>query len=124
MRDLAGGFESGGCLWSGRRILFGRLRMSGTGGAEAKKAGGTVLAQDEATSVVYGMPRAVAEMGLADTVKPLPEWHRLWRLWWAPAAEAPRGSGGSMHASPPGPAARRAGKPKPMRRPVVAAFRR
>ena len=29
-------------------------------------AGGRVLVQDEATSVVYGMPRAVAEAGLAD----------------------------------------------------------
>lgn len=33
--------------------------------------GGTVLAQDEASSVVYGMPRAVAEEGLADAVLPL-----------------------------------------------------
>jgi two-component system chemotaxis response regulator CheB len=30
-----------------------------------------VVAQDEATSVVYGMPRAAAEAGLVDEVLPL-----------------------------------------------------
>jgi two-component system, chemotaxis family, protein-glutamate methylesterase/glutaminase len=30
-----------------------------------------VLAQDEASSVVYGMPRAIAEAGLADFIGPL-----------------------------------------------------
>ena len=34
------------------------------GGTDLKKAGGTLLGQDEATSVVYGMPRAVAEAKL------------------------------------------------------------
>ena len=34
-------------------------------------AGGTVLAQDEATSVVWGMPGAVVRSGLADEVLPL-----------------------------------------------------
>jgi len=33
-----------------------------------KKHGGTVLAQDEASATIYGMPRAVAEAGLADRV--------------------------------------------------------
>ncbi|MDN5326571.1 MAG: two-component system, chemotaxis family, protein-glutamate methylesterase/glutaminase [Moorella sp. (in: firmicutes)] len=36
-----------------------------------KEQGGTVIAQDEATSVVYGMPRAAVEAGLADLVLPL-----------------------------------------------------
>lgn len=38
-----------------------------------KEQGGTVIAQDEATSVVYGMPRAAVEAGLADLVLPLEE---------------------------------------------------
>ena len=36
-----------------------------------KQAGGKVPAQDEATCVVYGMPRAVVELGVADKVVPL-----------------------------------------------------
>lgn len=36
-----------------------------------KSAGGIAIAQDEATSVVWGMPRAVVEMGYADFVCPL-----------------------------------------------------
>ncbi len=36
-------------------------------------AGGTVLVQDEPTSVVWGMPGAVAQAGLAHQVLPLPE---------------------------------------------------
>lgn len=37
------------------------------------EAGGTVLAQDEATSVVWGMPGAVAQAGLCHAVLPLLE---------------------------------------------------
>ena len=37
------------------------------------KQGGAVLAQDEATSVVWGMPGAVVGAGLAEAVLPLPE---------------------------------------------------
>lgn len=38
-----------------------------------KKTGGKVYAQDEKTSVVYGMPKAVVEAGLADKVLPIEE---------------------------------------------------
>lgn len=38
-----------------------------------REAGGQVLAQDESTSVVWGMPGAVTQAGLADKVLPLPE---------------------------------------------------
>jgi two-component system, chemotaxis family, protein-glutamate methylesterase/glutaminase len=37
------------------------------------EAGGTALAQDEATSVVWGMPGAVARAGLCHAVLPLPK---------------------------------------------------
>jgi two-component system chemotaxis response regulator CheB len=35
--------------------------------------GAEIVAQDEATSVVWGMPGAVTHAGLADAVLPLPE---------------------------------------------------
>jgi two-component system chemotaxis response regulator CheB len=36
-----------------------------------RQAGGYTIAQDEATSVVYGMPRAAVELGAAKSVLPL-----------------------------------------------------
>jgi len=36
-----------------------------------KAAGGRVIAEDESTSVVYGMPKAVVDLGLADSVLPI-----------------------------------------------------
>ena len=54
-------------------VLTG-MGQDGTEGAMAvRRAGGLVLAQDEATSVVWGMPGFVAKAGLADRVLPLPE---------------------------------------------------
>lgn len=44
---------------------------NGAGAIVAK--GGTVIAQDEATSVVWGMPGAVAQAGYAAAIKPLEE---------------------------------------------------
>jgi two-component system chemotaxis response regulator CheB len=38
---------------------------------QIRQAGGRVLAQDEACCVVWGMPGAVVEAGLADEVLPL-----------------------------------------------------
>jgi two-component system, chemotaxis family, protein-glutamate methylesterase/glutaminase len=38
-----------------------------------RSAGGRIIAQDEATSVVFGMPGVAVEAGLADWVLPLPE---------------------------------------------------
>jgi two-component system, chemotaxis family, protein-glutamate methylesterase/glutaminase len=37
------------------------------------EAGGTAIAQDEASSVVWGMPGAIAHAGLCHAVLPLPE---------------------------------------------------
>lgn len=54
-------------------ILTGMGIDGARGARKLKRIGGTVLAQDEQTSVVYGMPRAVAEMGLVDDIRPLPE---------------------------------------------------
>lgn len=54
-------------------VLTG-MGQDGTEGATAiKRAGGLVLAQDEATSVVWGMPGSVVAAGLADAVAPLEE---------------------------------------------------
>jgi len=43
-----------------------------TGTREVIAAGGTALAQDEATSVVWGMPGAIAQAGLCHKILPLP----------------------------------------------------
>lgn len=54
-------------------ILTG-MGMDGARGARRiKQHGGVVLTQDEESSVVYGMPRTVVEMGLADEVAPIDE---------------------------------------------------
>ncbi|WP_297526840.1 protein-glutamate methylesterase/protein-glutamine glutaminase [Thiohalobacter sp.] len=54
-------------------ILTG-MGADGREGARALKQGGsTVWAQDEASCVIYGMPMAVVEAGLADQVLPLSE---------------------------------------------------
>jgi len=39
--------------------------------AEMKKAGGWNIAQDEATSVIFGMPREAIEAGAVHEVAPL-----------------------------------------------------
>ena len=39
--------------------------------SEGERVGWKTIAQDEATSVVWGMPRAAAELGAADRVLPL-----------------------------------------------------
>lgn len=49
-------------------VLTGMGR-DGTAGCQVlQKCGATIYAQDEASSVVWGMPRSVAEAGLADSV--------------------------------------------------------
>ena len=54
-------------------ILTGMGADGCEGGRELKRRGGVVWAQDEASSVVFGMPRAVAEAGLSDAVYSLDE---------------------------------------------------
>ncbi|MEW6251752.1 MAG: chemotaxis-specific protein-glutamate methyltransferase CheB [Planctomycetota bacterium] len=54
-------------------ILTG-MGCDGTAGLRAvRRAGGYIIAQDEATSVVWGMPGCAVRAGLADEVHPLPE---------------------------------------------------
>jgi two-component system, chemotaxis family, protein-glutamate methylesterase/glutaminase len=61
----------------GRRLLTVILTGMGHDGLNGSRAvtaaGGTVVAQDEATSVVWGMPGAVATAGLCSAVLPLAE---------------------------------------------------
>lgn len=61
----------------GSRILAVILTGMGADGVEACKqlteGGGRVIAQDEATSVVWGMPGAVATAGVCSAVLPLKE---------------------------------------------------
>jgi two-component system chemotaxis response regulator CheB len=52
-------------------ILTGMGRDGVAGLEHVRAAGGHVIAQDQATSVVYGMPRAAVEAGVADVVLPL-----------------------------------------------------
>jgi two-component system chemotaxis response regulator CheB len=47
-----------------------------------KDAGGLVLAQDEATSVVYGMPSKAASLGIVDQVLPLDQMARALAAAW------------------------------------------
>jgi two-component system, chemotaxis family, protein-glutamate methylesterase/glutaminase len=55
-------------------VVLTGMGQDGMRGCEAiRAAGGQVIAQDEATSVVWGMPGAVTRAGLADKVLPLPE---------------------------------------------------
>lgn len=52
-------------------VLTGMGHDGRAGGKMIVEAGGTILAQDAATSVVWGMPGAVAEAGLCAGVHPL-----------------------------------------------------
>jgi two-component system, chemotaxis family, protein-glutamate methylesterase/glutaminase len=52
-------------------VLTGMGNDGTRGAADIVAAGGTVIAQDEASSVVWGMPRSVAQAGLCSAVLPL-----------------------------------------------------
>ncbi|MHB0877688.1 MAG: protein-glutamate methylesterase/protein-glutamine glutaminase [Anaerolineae bacterium] len=53
-------------------VVLTGMGHDGRDGARAiKQAGGRIITQDEATCIVYGMPRSVAEAGLADMVLPI-----------------------------------------------------
>jgi two-component system chemotaxis response regulator CheB len=53
-------------------VVLTGMGVDGRDGARAvREHGGTVFAQDEATSTIFGMPAAVIDDGLADRVLPL-----------------------------------------------------
>ncbi len=62
---------------AGPHVVAALLTGMGSDGAlglqAVRAAGGITLAQDQATSVVYGMPKAAFELGVVDQVVPLPD---------------------------------------------------
>jgi two-component system chemotaxis response regulator CheB len=67
-------FESAAEVWGGKNlaVILTGMGSDGTrGAATLTAAGGTVIAQDEQTSVVWGMPGSVATAGLCSAVLPL-----------------------------------------------------
>jgi len=55
-------------------VMLTGMGSDGCGGAKAiAAAGAPVIAQDEATSVVWGMPGAVAHAGICSAILPLPK---------------------------------------------------
>lgn len=54
-------------------VVLTGMGSDGTNGSKAiKENGGDVIAEDESTCVVWGMPKSVIESGYADKVLPLP----------------------------------------------------
>jgi two-component system chemotaxis response regulator CheB len=67
-------FSSAAPIWGAAAlaVVLTGMGADGTRGAsDVVAAGGSVIAQDEATSVVWGMPRSVAQAGLCSAVLPL-----------------------------------------------------
>jgi two-component system, chemotaxis family, protein-glutamate methylesterase/glutaminase len=67
-------FSSAAEVWGSASLALVLTGMGtdGTRGAtDLVAAGGSIIAQDEATSVVWGMPRSVAQTGLCSAVLPL-----------------------------------------------------
>jgi len=58
-------------------LLTGMGRDGAEGMKQLKEAGATTLAQDEATSAVFGMPRAAIELGAVGRILPLDEIARV-----------------------------------------------
>jgi two-component system chemotaxis response regulator CheB len=52
-------------------LFFSAARIYGAGARAVHEGGGVVLAQDEATSAVWGMPGRVSEAGIASAMLPL-----------------------------------------------------
>lgn len=52
-------------------VLTGMGRDGTDGSGEIKNNNGTIIAQDESTSIIYGMPKEVAKAGFVDEVLPI-----------------------------------------------------
>jgi two-component system chemotaxis response regulator CheB len=67
-------FKSAAAFY-GHEVISVVLTGMGADGAEGtrciKQAGGITIAQDESTSLIYGMPKAAAETGCVDMILPL-----------------------------------------------------
>jgi two-component system chemotaxis response regulator CheB len=69
-------FSSAAEAWGGwvlGLVLTGMGTDGAKGGADIVASGGSIIAQDEPTSIVWGMPGAVAQAGLCSQVLPLPD---------------------------------------------------
>jgi two-component system chemotaxis response regulator CheB len=77
-RSVANGYGSGAV----GTILTGMGDDGVAGLRTLKEAGGLVLAQDESTSVVYGMPREAAVLGVVDQVLPVSQMARALTSTW------------------------------------------
>jgi two-component system chemotaxis response regulator CheB len=67
-------FSSAAAVWGANclAVVLTGMGADGTrGAADIVATGGSVIAQDEASSVVWGMPRSVAQAGLCSAVLPL-----------------------------------------------------
>jgi two-component system, chemotaxis family, protein-glutamate methylesterase/glutaminase len=67
-------FDSAAEIWGGKNlaVVLTGMGCDGTrGAATLVEAGGAVIAQDEDSSVVWGMPGSVANAGLCSAVLPL-----------------------------------------------------
>jgi two-component system chemotaxis response regulator CheB len=67
-------FSSAAAVWGSSTlalVLTGMGSDGTNGSADIVAAGGSIVAQDEASSVVWGMPRSVAHAGLCSAVLPL-----------------------------------------------------
>jgi two-component system, chemotaxis family, protein-glutamate methylesterase/glutaminase len=78
----------------GAAVLTGMGRDGAAGLLAIRRAGGATIAQDEATSVVYGMPRECVVLGAAERELPLAE------IGPALAALRPRGRDGGTGGGP------------------------
>jgi two-component system chemotaxis response regulator CheB len=54
-------------------VMTGMGSDGARGAVHIRESGGGIVVQDEATSVVWGMPGSVVEAGVADKICPLPE---------------------------------------------------
>ena len=69
-------FKSVARLWPSKGVavlLTGMGRDGAEGLAALRRAGWCTIAQDEATSVIYGMPKAAKELGAATDILPIGE---------------------------------------------------